>query len=146
MPTRTKPVSTRNTNLNPGSSFLFSFATIIKKSKTGIIKIITAKSGRSPEKLYKNGRADKRSSSFFKSTRVLSSPIKIGNVSLPTILSPCISRRSKKAVRTKTIPMAQIKTGIVAALSFPWADSTGNNDVTIPHAKTIRIVFDYAHG
>ena len=142
IPIKIKPVSTRSTSLNPGSSFLFSFAIIIKKSKTGTIKRMAAEKGKSPKRPNSSGRTDRKTKSFFRSALVFCSPRKMGNVSLPTILSPCISRISKKAVRTNTIPMAQIKTEKVEVFRAPLAAITGNNEVATPHARTIRIGFD----
>ncbi len=67
---------------------------------------------------------------------------KIAIVSLPTILSPCMSSISKNAVLANTIDVDHINTNTEPASIFPDTDKNGNKDVTIPHARAIRMVFE----
>jgi len=78
----------------------------------------------------------------FKRIIVFLSPNRRGSVLWPAILSPCISRISKKTVRAKTIPVDKRNAGMVARENFPQSDTAGNNAVTMPHARAIKIVLD----
>ncbi len=53
-----------------------------------------------------------------------------------------MSRISKNAVLTNTIHVDHINTNAEPASIFPDTDKNGNRDVTIPHARAIRIVFE----
>jgi len=70
------------------------------------------------------------------------SPIRMGIVSMPTIRSPCMSRMSKKAVLTNTMPVAHRNTKIVPVSIRADIDKGGKRDVTMPQAMAIKIVFE----
>ena len=78
----------------------------------------------------------------FNSRMVCFSPSSMGMVSLPTIRSPCMSRMSKNAVLTNTMPADHANTGTMLRSNFPNTDRGANMAVTIPHAIVIRMVFD----
>ena len=67
------------------------------------------------------------------------SPIRIGTVSLPVILSPCIPSMSSKAVVTNTSPVEKAN-ATQADMVSPEFDIAGRIEVTVPHAIAIRTV------
>jgi len=81
-------------------------------------------------------------SSPFKRDMARSWPINIGIVSFPTIRSPCISRMSKKAVRTKTVHADHKNTDTTMISMVPFTDKYGNRVVTMPQAIVISNVFE----
>ena len=82
------------------------------------------------------------SSMIFKRRSDRFSPSKMAIVSLPTMRSPCMSRTSKKAVLTNTIPAAHKKINTVTQWALSDSDSGGRRAVTIPQATAIINVFD----
>ena len=70
------------------------------------------------------------------------SPRSSGMVSLPTSRSPCMSRISKNAVLTNTIPTAHRATITLTQPMVPDMDNGGRTAVTIPQATAIRSVFE----
>jgi len=68
------------------------------------------------------------------------SPTKVGTVSLPVILSPCIPKMSSNAVVAKTSPVEKVN-AMAEDMILPEFDIAGRIEVTVPHAVAIRTVF-----
>lgn len=78
---------------------------------------------------------------YFIILKLCFSPKRVGSVSFPVILSPWMARISKKAVRAKTSPVANKKTTATDIILLLFANA-GKIQVTVPHARTIKIVFE----
>ena len=110
--------------------------------KTGQIARTKPRLAINENKLDKSKMPRFATSIAFKRRIAFFSPIRMGIVSLPTILSPCISRMSKNAVLAKTKLADHKNTHMVLMKELSATDINGNTEVTIPHAMAIKIVFE----
>ena len=80
--------------------------------------------------------------SCFNNDSAFFSPITIGRLPCPTSLSPCISRISKKAVRTKAKTEAKKVMKSMPVVNCTLLERWGIAAVTIPQAMAINTVFE----